>query len=43
MAIAQYFGDLGYIRTFEGSTKEYREYGFFRITEQGIEAAEANS
>jgi hypothetical protein len=42
MAIAQYFSDLGYIRTFEGSTKEYREYGFFRITEQGIEAAEEN-
>jgi hypothetical protein len=40
MAIAQYFSDLGYIRTFEGSTREYREYGFFRITEQGIEAAE---
>ena len=40
MAIAQYFSDLGYIRTFEGSTNEYREYGFFRITEQGIEAAE---
>lgn len=40
MAIAQYFSDLGYVRTFEGSTNEYREYGFFRITEQGIEAAE---
>ena len=42
MAIAQYFSDLGYIVTFEGLTKEYREYGMLTITEQGIEAAEEN-
>src|SRR5215216_4502823 len=42
MVIAQYFSDLGYIRTFEGATKEYREYGMLEITGQGIKAVEEN-
>ena len=40
MAIVQYFDDLGCIRTFQSGAEGYREYGYLRITGQGIDKVE---
>ena len=40
MAIGQYLDDLGCIRTFQSGAEGYREYGYLRITGQGIDKVE---
>ncbi len=43
MALVQYIDDLGYICTFDSSTRGYREYGDLRITGQGIDKVEEST
>ena len=43
MSIVQYFDDLGCVHTFQSGAEGYREYGYLRITGQGIDKVEESA